>query len=65
MSSYKPKDLKTKTNDELKEKLKLLRKEQFNLRVQQMTGQLSRNHEHKRVRREIARVKTKINQIKE
>ena len=30
-----------------------------------MTGQLSRNHEHKRVRREIARVKTRINQIKE
>ena len=32
MSSYKPKDLKTKTSDELKEKLKLLRKEQTNKR---------------------------------
>lgn len=54
-----------KEKNELQEELLTLRKEQFNLRVQKMTGQLSRNHEHKRVRKEIARVKTKINQIKE
>ena len=30
MAKYKPKDLKVKTDDELKEHLKLLRKEQFN-----------------------------------
>ena len=34
MAKYNPKDLKAKTTDELKEKLKLLRKEQFNLRFQ-------------------------------
>ena len=54
-----------KQKNELQEELLALRREQFNIRVQQMTGQLSRNHEHKRVRKEIARVKTKINQIKE
>ena len=54
-----------KEKNDLHEELLTLRKEQFNLRVQQMTGQLSRNHEHKRVRKEIAGVKTKINQIKE
>ena len=42
-----------KEKNELQEELLTLRKEQFNLRVQQMTGQLSRNHEHKRVRRRL------------
>ena len=30
MAKYKPENLRTKTTDELKEQLKLLRKEQFN-----------------------------------
>ena len=34
MAKYNPKDLKVKTNDELKEQIRLLRKEQFNLRFQ-------------------------------
>ncbi|MCG6630599.1 50S ribosomal protein L29, partial [Acinetobacter baumannii] len=34
-----------------------LRKEQFSLRMQQVTGQLPKTHETRRVRREIARVK--------
>ncbi len=53
-------DLRSKSNDELAEELLSLRKEQFNLRMQQATGQLARPHEHKQVRRSIARVKTFI-----
>ena len=52
-----------KSKKEIQDELIALRREQFNLRVQQMTGQLSRNHEHRRVRKEIARHKTKMNQI--
>ena len=52
-----------KSKKEIQDELIALRREQFNLRVQQMTGQLSRNHEHRRVRKEIARLKTKMNQI--
>ena len=53
-----------KSKKEIQDELIALRREQFNLRVQQMTGQLSRNHEHRRVRKEIARLKTKMNQNK-
>jgi large subunit ribosomal protein L29 len=35
-----------------------LRKEQFNLRMQQGSGQLSQPHQMRRVRRDIARTKT-------
>ena len=52
-----------KSKKEIQDELIALRREQFNLRVQQMTGQLSRNHEHRRVRKEIACLKTKMNQI--
>jgi large subunit ribosomal protein L29 len=36
----------------------VLHKEQFSLRMQKATGQLSKTHEINRVRREIARVNT-------
>ena len=49
-------ELRQKTVAELRqEKLALLR-EQFNLRMQKGTGQLSRPHLFKRVRRDIARI---------
>jgi len=51
-------DLRDKSAQELENELVELRREQFNLRMQQATGQLARPHEHKRVRRDIARVKT-------
>ena len=51
-------ELREKSADELKGHLLDLRKEQFSLRMQQATGQLSKTHEIRRVRREIARVKT-------
>jgi len=56
-------DLRKKSVDELGEELVALRREQFNLRMQQATGELSHNHEHRRVRRDIARVKTVLNEL--
>ena len=52
------KQLRQKSADELKSHLLDLRKEQFALRMQKATGQLPKTHETRRVRREIARVKT-------
>jgi large subunit ribosomal protein L29 len=54
----KASELKGKSQDELRETLHGLLKEQFNLRMQQGTGQLARPHLMKEVRRNIARVKT-------
>ena len=51
-------ELRNKSVDELNEELVELRREQFNLRMQKATGELSRNSEHNRVRKAIARVKT-------
>ncbi len=56
-------ELKSKSKGELAEELLLLRREQFNLRMQQATGQLARPHEHKQVRKSIARVKTIIRDL--
>ena len=61
MAKYKPKDLKVKTDDELKEQLKLLRKEQFNLRFQVSNGQNENPARFKQIRREIACIKTILN----
>jgi large subunit ribosomal protein L29 len=49
---------------ELNEELLKLRREQFNLRMQQGTGQLARPDQMSKVRRDIARVKTVINQLR-
>ena len=61
MAKYKPKDLKIKTIDELKEQLILLRKEQFNLRFQMVNGQIENPLRFKLIRREIAAIKTILN----
>jgi len=53
-------ELREKSVDELSAELIENRKEQFGLRMQQSTGQLSRPSEMKRVRRQIARIKTII-----
>lgn len=55
-------DLRGKSETELRETLHELLKEQFNLRMQRGTGQFSRPHLMKDVRRNIARVKTVINE---
>tara|TARA_B100000674_G_C37063778_1_gene568460 strand:+ start:71 stop:286 length:216 start_codon:yes stop_codon:yes gene_type:complete len=63
MAKYKPKDLKTKTTDELKDQLKLLRKEQFNLRFQVSNGQNENPARFNLIRREIACIKTILNNL--
>ena len=51
-------DLRNKTATELNDELIALRREQFNLRVQKATGQLSQTHQFGQIRRDIARIKT-------
>jgi large subunit ribosomal protein L29 len=55
-------DLRNKTQAELQETLHELLQEQFNLRMQQGAGQLARPHLMNEVRRNIARVKTVMNE---
>lgn len=55
-------ELREKSVDELQQSLLSLLKDQFNLRMQKATGQLSQTHLIGQVRRDIARVKTVLNQ---
>jgi large subunit ribosomal protein L29 len=57
-------DLRSKSTDELAEELLELRREQFNLRMQRATGQLARPHEYSRVKKDIARVKTVMSELR-
>ena len=57
-------ELRNKSVEELNEELLALRREQFNLRMQQATGELSQNHQHRQVRKDIARIKTVLNELK-
>jgi len=63
MAKYKSKDLKTKTSDELKDQLNLLRKEQFNLRFQLSNGQNENPARFGLIRKEIACIKTILNNV--
>ena len=56
-------DLRSKSIDELNQELVALRREQFNLRMQQATGEMNQVHQHKRVKKDIARVKTVLNEL--
>ena len=60
----KTKDLLAMTIDELETKLTENKKEQFNLRVQQATGQLQNTSNIRKVRREIAKINTLITERK-
>jgi large subunit ribosomal protein L29 len=51
-------DVRAKTEDQLKELVLDLRKEQFNLRFQRATGQTEGTGRMREARREVARVKT-------
>jgi large subunit ribosomal protein L29 len=51
-------DIKAKTDDELNGRLGELKKEQFNLRFQKASGQLTNTARVRLVRREIAQIKT-------
>ena len=54
-------ELKTKTPDQLRDELVSLKKEAFNLRFQQATGQLENTARMRAVRRDVARIQTVLN----
>ena len=56
------KELQAKSPEQLREQLVALKKEAFNLRFQQATGQLENTARRRAVRKEVARVKTVLNQ---
>ncbi len=58
----KASELREKSVEELKQELLNLSREKFNLRMQKGTGQLARPHQLKAVRRNIARIKTILNE---
>jgi large subunit ribosomal protein L29 len=51
-------DVRALSADQLKDELAKLKKEQFNLRFQQATGQLEKTARFSEVRKDIARIKT-------
>jgi len=55
-------ELRDKTPDQLRDELSKLKKEAFNLRFQQATGQLENTARMRTVKRDAARVKTILNQ---
>lgn len=56
----KAKELKEKSVEQLNQDLLAQLKQQFSLRMQHATGQLGNSSELKKVRRNIARIKTVI-----
>ena len=56
------KELTGKSPDQLREELTQLKKEAFNLRFQQATGQLENTARMRAVRRDVARIQTVLNQ---
>ncbi len=57
-------ELREKTPDELDEQLALLKKELFNLRFQKASGQSESTARMRTARRDVARVKTVVNEKK-
>ncbi|SDK17335.1 50S ribosomal protein L29 [Aliiruegeria lutimaris] len=55
-------ELRDQTPDQLREKLTDLKKEAFNLRFQQATGAMESTARMRQVRRDVARVKTVLNE---
>ena len=55
-------DLREKTPDQLRDELASLKKESFNLRFQQASGQLENTARMRAVKRDTARVKTVLNE---
>ena len=58
----KASELRDKSVEELQQEVENLVKEQFNYRMQQSTGQLGQSHLLKQMKKDIARVKTVLNE---
>lgn len=56
-------ELRSKSKQELEAQLIELRREQFNMRMQRAMGQFTQTHQVKRVRRDVARVKTVLGDL--
>lgn len=61
----KASELRKKSGQDLQKQLMDLRKEQFSLRVQKATGQTGGGHQFRRLRQDIARVKTILHEKKQ
>ncbi|MBB5518552.1 50S ribosomal protein L29 [Amphiplicatus metriothermophilus] len=55
-------EIRDMTEDQLKDRLMQLKKEQFNLRFQRASGQLEKMSRIREVRKDIARIKTILNE---
>ena len=54
----KSSDVRVMSEDQIKDELAKLKKEQFNLRFQKATGQLEKTARFDEIRKDIARIKT-------
>ncbi len=61
----KANDMRGMSQEDLNKELLSLHREQFSLRMQRATGQLARPHEYGRVKKDIARVKTILGELKQ
>ena len=62
MKGMKATDLRARSTDELTEEVDTLGREIFNLRFQRASGQLENTARVRQVRRDIARIKTVLNE---
>jgi large subunit ribosomal protein L29 len=60
----KASELRNKTPDELRQELKDLLRAQFSMRMQIATQQTNKTHELRKVRRDIARVRGVLHELK-
>ena len=58
----KASELREKSLEELQQEVESLAKEHFNYRMQQSTGQLGQSHMRRAIKKDIARVKTVLNE---
>ena len=58
----KASELREKSVDELNQELNSELEQQFKLRMQKSTGQLAQSHQIRETRRNIARIKTALNE---
>ncbi len=58
----KASELREKSVEELQQELLELRRKQLGQRIQHSTGQLGQTHEVRAMRRDVARIKTVLNQ---
>jgi large subunit ribosomal protein L29 len=55
-------DIRQMTEDQMRDEIERLKKEQFNLRFQRATGQLENTARVRQVRRDIARLTTVVSE---